>query len=236
MDIVRSIRTSLHQNADPATAKSGRRFFKEPINALGVKAGVVKQIAESALKANPQFAKKDIFSACEKLWRSGCLEETFVAGTWAYAVRDDYVEDDFSVFERWVMRYVDNWASCDHFCNHAVGELVIRYPTLVAQLKEWTSSPNRWVRRASAVSLIIPVRQGLFLEETFVIAESLLSDPDDLVQKGYGWLLKAASEAHCDEVFRFVVARKKTMPRTAYRYAIEKMPPAKRQEAMRKDA
>ncbi len=56
------------------------------------------------------------------------------------------------------------------------------------------------------------------------IAERLLLDPDDMVQKGYGWMLKAASESHQREIFEYMMARKDIMPRTALRYGIEKMP------------
>jgi hypothetical protein len=46
-------------------------------------------------------------------------------------------------------------------------------------------------------------------------------------------MLKAASEAHQAEVFNFVLSRKGIMPRTAYRYAIGKMPPERRAEAIK---
>jgi len=59
-------------------------------------------------------------------------------------------------------------------------------------------------------------------------------DDDDLVQKGYGWMLKAASEAHQREVFEYVMKNKTEMPRTALRYAIEKMPEELRKAAMEK--
>ena len=37
-------------------------------------------------------------------------------------------------------------------------------------------------------------------------------------------MLKAASQAHQEEVFDYVMSKKATMPRTSLRYAIEKMP------------
>lgn len=48
----------------------------------------------------------------------------------------------------------------------------------------------------------------------------MLTDKDDMVQKGYGWMLKAASPASTQDVFDFVVSKKSMMPRTALRYAI----------------
>ena len=73
-----------------------------------------------------------------------------------------------------------------------------------------------------------------FLKEIFEIADILLSDKDDMVQKGYGWMLKAASQAHLDEVFQYVISKKTTMPRTSLRYAIEKMPAELKTIAMKK--
>ncbi len=108
------------------------------------------------------------------------------------------------------------------------------YPYLISGLKKWATSDNRWVKRAAAVSLIVPARNGQFLNDIFDIADILHSDKDDMVQKGYGWMLKAASQAHQQEVYEYVIRNKSTMPRTALRYSIEKMPPALKAEAMAK--
>ncbi len=108
------------------------------------------------------------------------------------------------------------------------------YPDHVREMRNWAQSENRWARRASAVSFIIPARKGVFLEDIFDLADILLHDTDDLVQKGYGWMLKAASQAHQSGVFEYVMKRKMNMPRTALRYAIEKMPKELKQKAMKK--
>jgi 3-methyladenine DNA glycosylase AlkD len=82
------------------------------------------------------------------------------------------------------------------------------------------------------VTLILPARKGLFLKEVFEISDRLLEDGDDMVQKGYGWMLKEASKKHQPEVFDYVMGKKALMPRTALRYAIEKMPAEMRRRAM----
>ena len=98
------------------------------------------------------------------------------------------------------------------------------YPDKINLLKKWAKSSNRWMRRASAVSLIIPARDGNFLSDIFEISDILLVDSDDMVQKGYGWMLKSATKRWQKEVFDYVIRNKALMPRTALRYAIEKMP------------
>jgi 3-methyladenine DNA glycosylase AlkD len=93
-----------------------------------------------------------------------------------------------------------------------------------------------WMRRAAAVSLIIPAKTGLFLDEAFKIADTLMGDEEDLVQKGFGWLLKEESRTKQREVYDYVLARRSVMPRTALRYAIELMPQELRREAMKRVA
>jgi 3-methyladenine DNA glycosylase AlkD len=106
---------------------------------------------------------------------------------------------------------------------------------LIADLKRWARTDHPWLMRAAAVSLVLPARKGHFLEDVFEIADILLTDEHDLVQKGYGWMLKEASRLHQQEVFDYVVDHRRQMPRTALRYAIELMPPEMRKEAMKKD-
>ena len=233
-DLAQRIRDELQQNASAEKKESGERFFKEPVKLYGVTVPTVTRLARAYIGEIKQMSKHDVFSLCEELWRSGYMEEAFVACTWSHTIHRSYQPEDMEVFRRWVSEYVTNWATCDTLCNHSVGDLVDAYPGLVDELKRWATSENRWMRRAAAVSLIVPARRGRFLEDVFAIADILLLDRDDLVQKGYGWMLKAASEAHPEEVFNYVLNHKAVMPRTALRYAIEKMPQELKSRAMQK--
>lgn len=235
-DIIQAVRQTLKESIDPKVLASSDRFFKqgEQAKIYGVRMFEVGKIAKEFYKEVSGRTKAEIFSLCDLLWQSGYLEEAVVACECAYSLRKQYEPDDFKVFERWLLAYVDNWASCDTLCNHTIGSFVEQYPDYISKLKAWTESDNRWVRRGAAVTLIIPARKGLFLEDILEIATVMLCDRDDMVQKGYGWMLKAASEAYRDEVFDFVVRHKATMPRTALRYAIEKMPVNMKAEAMKR--
>ena len=235
-NIISDIRQSLVDNIDPKALASSDRFFKEGEAAQvhGVKMATVGKIAKESFRQIKDLPKQEIFNLCEELWKSGYLEESVVACIWAESLHKQYEPADFKVFEHWVYDYLTNWADCDTLCNHTVGMFVMKYPEYIAELKKWAISSKRFVKRASAVTLIIPARKGLFLNDIFEIADTLLLDKDDLVQKGYGWMLKAASEAHQEEIFNYVMSKKAVMPRTALRYAIEKMPAGLKAEAMKK--
>jgi 3-methyladenine DNA glycosylase AlkD len=223
-DNIESLRQDLIQNADEKTRLSGERFFKEEVKMYGVKSAVGTRISREHFKAIQDKSKSHIFTLCEELWQSGIMEESFVACNWSFYVRKDFAPEDFVIFERWVNNYVKNWASCDTLCNHTIGSFIEMYPEFLTGLKRWALSDIRWVKRASSVSLIIPAKNGKFLKDIFEMADILLTDRDDMVQKGYGWMLKAASKAHEKEVFDYVIKHKSVMPRTSLRYAIEKMP------------
>lgn len=231
-NIIEQIRSTLKASIDEKTVQTSQRFFKEKIVSYGVKVPTVDKIGKEIYKQIENEPKSVIFSLCEQLWQSGYLEESFVACNWSYNVRKQYEPGDFEVFEKWINQYVNNWASCDTLCNHTVGEFIEKYPEYLSKLKAFAHSDNRWVKRAAAVSLIVPARKGKFLSDIFEIADILLLDQDDLVQKGYGWMLKAASQANQQEVFDYVMRHKAVMPRTALRYAIEKMPEEMRKRAM----
>jgi 3-methyladenine DNA glycosylase AlkD len=232
--IVENLRTEFLLNADEKIKLSGERYFKEVVKLYGIRSASVVRISKEHFKALEDKSKKSIFSLCEEFWRSGILEESFIACNWSYFGHKQYELEDFEIFEKWVDSYINNWASCDTFCNHNVGTIIEMYPELLTRLKKWAESDNRWVKRASAVSLIVPARRGKFLTDIFEIADILHSDKDDMVQKGYGWMLKSASKAHQKDVFDYVVSKKATMPRTSLRYAIEKMPKELKAIAMAK--
>lgn len=233
-DIINKIREELINNADEKTRISGERYFKEEVKLYGIKSAEVARISKANYSNIEDKSKGYIFSLCDELWKSGYMEESFVACNWSYNVRKQYEPGDFDIFEKWVNIYVGNWASCDTLCNHTVGTFIEMYPEYLSGLKKWAKSPNRWVKRASAVSLIIPARNGKFLNDIFGIADILHSDKDDMVQKGYGWMLKAASQTHQQDVFNYIMNKKSTMPRTSLRYAIEKMPQELKAQAMAK--
>ena len=236
MEIIELIRQMLINSGDADVLASSARFFKQGETAKmhGVKTPVVRQIAKTTFQQVKEHPKETIFELCEELWKSGFLEEKGVANVWSEALHKKYEPADFFIFERWLNEYVTNWAACDTLCTRTIGLFLMKYPDHLPKLREWAKSSNRWMRRGAAVSLTIPAKKGLFLNDVYEIADILLLDKDDMVQKGYGWMLKEAAELHQKEVFNYVNKHKKTMPRTALRYAIEKMPADLKAEAMKK--
>ena len=233
--IIENLRTELKANVDEKTQASAQKFFREKITFYGVKTPAVGKIAKKYWPEVESLSKVEVFGLCEELYCSGFIEEAFVVSNWLPEMIDRLELNYLAVFKRWIEQYINNWATCDSFCNHTIGDLIDKYPSGVAEIIEWAKSKNMWLRRAAAVSLILPARRGGFLNEAFEISDILLCDKEDLVQKGYGWLLKEASRLHQKKVFDYILKNRKDMPRTALRYAIELMPKDLKVKAMEKN-
>ena len=109
----------------------------------------------------------------------------------------------FAVFDRWI-DYADNWAVIDGICCTTIGKIILRNGPPMDDLLSWAGDGNLWRRRAAAVSLVVSARRGMYLDETFRVADRLMRDGEDMVQKGVGWLLKEQSAHYPDEVVDYL--------------------------------
>lgn len=236
-DLLLDIRQTLMDNVDNTTSDSMARFFKEGEGAkrYGVPIEIVRKIGKEVFQDIKKKPKQEIFNLCNEFWKSKIFEEAYIACIISKSIRKQYEAEDIKIYENWVNQYVNNWSDCDTLCCTTIGYNLIQFPENVKMLKSWAKSKNRWTKRAAAVSLVVPGKKGYYLADVFQIADILMMDPDDMVQKGYGWMLKETSKAYEKEVFDYVMKHKARMPRTALRYAIEKMPDELKAEAMKKE-
>ena len=96
-------------------------------------------------------------------------------------------------------------------------------------LKKWADSGNLWRERAAIVSTLALVRRGS-LEDTFWLADYFISHSHDLIHKACGWMLREAGKKNIDSLRGFLEVFHSRLPRTALRYAIERMEEAERKK------
>ena len=175
-----------------------------------------------------------LLKICGDLLERWTSEYRVVAFDWCFRMKRHYEPRHYPSFEVWVKAYLTTWGSVDDFCTHTMGYFLYTYPEFAGKVKKWVESENPWVRRAAAVTFIYGLRRGVFLEHAFDVADALLTDKHRYVQWGYGWMLKEATKHFLDDVFAYVMQNKAVMPRSALRYAIEKMPKDFKVKAMEK--
>lgn len=124
-----------------------------------------------------------------------------------------------------IAEHVDNWDLVDTSAPTIVGGYLERRSRRPLQIL--ARSPNVWKRRVAVIATLKFIKQGDF-DDTLALAEALLGDENDLIHKATGWMLREVGKRDRAVLEAFLDRHCTRMPRTMLRYAIEKLPPARR--------
>jgi 3-methyladenine DNA glycosylase AlkD len=121
---------------------------------------------------------------------------------------------------------VNNWDLVDASAPHLLGHYLRDRPkdTLI----QLAISRVLWERRMAIIATFDFIRQGHY-DDTLGVARLLLGDPEDLIHKAVGWMLREVGKRQVAVAEAFLQAHYRRMPRTMLRYAIERFPEARRQ-------
>jgi len=129
------------------------------------------------------------------------------------------------------IKQVNNWDLVDLSAPKIVGEYLFNKPKEL--LFKFAESNDLWKRRISIVSTFTFIKKNR-VKETFSLSKKLLGDKQDLIHKAVGWMLREAGKRDKQALVTFINIRKKEMPRTMLRYAIEKFSEEERKEFLKK--
>ena len=140
-------------------------------------------------------------------------------------------DDIFSLYLKNVRAgRVNNWDIVDSSAQYIIGPHIEHTDRKL--LLELAESDDLWQRRVSILSAWWYIRKG-DSNTTLELAELLLHDKHDLIQKAVGWQLReVGKKCGRDILLQFLDKHAATMPRTALRYAIEHLTPEQREYYM----
>jgi len=215
---------------DPVRAAGVQWYFKETVKSFGVRTPDIRRLAAELYRTvKDTWCVADAVALCDLLYPERELETKGLATLILVRFKKEFSKAMLDRIKGWLAgNYLDSWAAVDGLCPNAVGTLIEKYPGAIADIKTWSSHPNRWVKRASAVSFIKLARTPAYLPAIYEISEALFPVDDDLVQKANGWLLREAGKADAARLEKFLLRHGPAIPRTTLRYAIERFAPSKR--------
>lgn len=133
-------------------------------------------------------------------------------------------------FYRAHLKHINNWDLVDLSCPHIVGGyLRDRNRTWLYRLAR---SRRLWFRRVAIISTLPFIRERGF-RDTLAVAKLLLRDPEDLIHKAAGWMLREVGNRNRAAEESFLKRHARKMPRTMLRYAVEEFPESLRQKYLR---
>jgi 3-methyladenine DNA glycosylase AlkD len=124
---------------------------------------------------------------------------------------------------------IDNWDLVDRAAPWVLGGYLADKDR--APLYTLARSADQRERRSAIVATYFFIRNNE-LDDTFAIAEVLVHDEVDLVQKAVGGWLREAGKRDPARLRAFLDEYAATMPRTPLRYAIEHFEPTERRHYM----
>ena len=141
---------------------------------------------------------------------------------WRARDRNATADERRELFDLYIRRHdrINTWDLVDRSAIHVVGEYLVDKPRDI--LDRLAASAKPMERRTAILSTFAFIRRGQ-LDDTYRIAEVLVHDPEDLVAKAVGWMLREAGKRDAKRHAAFLEAHADTMPRVMLRYAIEKL-------------
>lgn len=231
-----AVRTALAEVADPADAIHLQRFFKTGPGEYGegdvfvgvrvpVTRAIAKRFADLPLTEIDTLLDSPVHE--ERLAALIILDIRFAAAnkprTLDIAAQREIVDRYLAAVRR---GRVNNWDLVDVSAEHIIGPWLRERPRdLLFQL---AAADSLWERRVALLSTFAFIKAG-DATTTFALAELLLDDRRDLIQKALGWMLREVGKRIDQSLLTgFLDANAARMGRTALSYATEHLDPALR--------
>ncbi len=240
MSLFQQIVSDLQSRANPEKKLVLQRFFKTAPGQYGegdVFLGVI--VPDQRIVAKKYYQVAD-FGVVERLLASPIHEYRLTALiVLTYQFPKVELEKKQALFDFYLGQTakINNWDLVDLSAQNIVGEYMLATKLDMERLLQLEQSPLLWERRISIIAtlaFIRAVKKGRagreWLQPPLHLAGKLLADTHDLMHKAVGWVLREVGKADERVLREFLEKYSSVMPRTALRYAIERLDEESRQK------
>jgi hypothetical protein len=212
----------LEKHRSDAEYKKIRRYFKDN--------GTDNKVLGVRMKTTFDLSKESVgmpLNEIGKLLDSPYYEARMGAvSIMDFQVRPKSASEEYreARFELYLNRHdrINNWDFVDRAAPRVIGSFLYDYDLPRDLLYDLARADNPWERRTAIVSTAWFIKKG-DLEDTFNIAEQLLNDDHEFVQKAVGTWLRHAGKLKPQRLLQFLEKHAPAMPRTVLSVAIEKL-------------
>jgi 3-methyladenine DNA glycosylase AlkD len=226
------IRHALKDGGSAEHAAGVQWFFKDEVKSHG---WYTADLRRSAVRFRRELRKEHgldfLIAVADQLFSGSVLEEKVAAVFLLEKLDAEFGEREFDLFESWLDR-ISSWADHDALVHDLIAPMIASNPVLAKTVFRWAKSPNRWHRRAACVALIRGTRARMFFQQITKLSNSLLTDEDDMVQKGLGWLLRETAKFDAKRTVPYLMKIRGRVPRLVLRTACETLPAGSRERIL----
>ena len=184
---------------------------------IGVRMGHVFDLAKEFIQMTPSEIEKLLESPIHEARAGGCS----IMGKQAYSKKTPESRRK-ELYDLYLRRHdrINDWDLVDLAAHKVVGSYLCEFNKPRDVLYQLARSKDTWERRSSIVATFFFIARG-DVADAFAIAEILIDDDEDLVNKATGWALRAVGTKDKKALQAFLGHHAATMPRITLRNAIE---------------
>ncbi|MGH2401685.1 MAG: DNA alkylation repair protein [Candidatus Limnocylindria bacterium] len=216
----------------PERAEAERRYLKSDLAFIGVTVWQIRSAVKEIAGELPELDHDRLIALADGLWAEPVFERRMAAVFLLERFADRLSVDDLPFIER-LLRESLTWALVDGLAGDVVGALLPEDPVAVSSVMDrWATDPDFWLRRASLLAELRPIRDGAPLDRFLARADSMLDEKEFFIRKAIGWVLREASKEGPDEVAAWVAPRTHRASGVTMREAVKYLPVADAQRLM----
>jgi 3-methyladenine DNA glycosylase AlkD len=220
--VVRRIESELKRSGTRERAAGSKRYLKSDLEFFGSSLGDIRRIAKAA---GPPLDLDETRALVVELWTKPVFERRVTAAVLLEQRATELDPADLPLIER-LLRESNTWALVDGLAVNVVGAIALHH-RIKQKLDRWTRDDDFWIRRASLLAELKPLKQGAAFGPFAARADALLDEKEFFIRKAIGWVLREMSKRRPDEVYDWIGPRTHRASGVTMREAVKYLPPAK---------
>ena len=225
-DLIARLEARLRAAASPERAAGEKAYLKSELEFFGVSLGHLRAAVKEVVAEHEDIEHGDLIQLVEALWSEPVFERRMASVIVLDRFADRLAVADLPLIER-LVRDSLTWALVDGLAGDVLGSLVSADPDGVTPvLDRWATDDDFWIRRASLLAELRPIRRGATLERFLRRADSMLDEREFFVRKAIGWVLREASKKRPEEVAAWIAPRTHRASGVTMREAVKYLPAA----------
>jgi 3-methyladenine DNA glycosylase AlkD len=209
---------------DPDRAAQEKAYLKSDLEFFGESVWEIRRVAKAFVSGAKPLAHDDLVALVEALWAEPIFERRMASVVLLELHPKLLTPADLPLIER-LLRESLTWALVDALATDVIGGIQPQSPLEVTPvLDRWSTDPDFWIRRASLLAELQPLRKGGDLGPFLRRADAMLDENQFFIRKAIGWVLREVGKRRPVEVAAWVAPRTHRASGVTMREAVKYLP------------
>ena len=222
-DLAGQLEAQLRSVATPERAEHEKRYLKSDLSFLGATVWQIRSATREMVRGR-ELGHDELIALVVDLWSAPVHERRMAAVFLLDRFAGLLGAEDLPLIER-LVRESRTWALVDGLATDVLGAMVLAdAAALAVPMDRWAADDDFWVRRASLLAELRPIRDGAPMEPFLARADAMLDEREFFIRKAIGWVLREAGKRRPDDVAAWLAPRTGRASGVTMREAVKYLP------------